>query len=380
MKCGRGAGGFAASGTTRFPDVADTAYYLDAASWAADSGLMNGYSDGRSGVNDAITRQQVTAIFWRWAGSPESSAEDYAGEDAVSGYAKTAVDWARANGIVPQREENRFAPAESATRGEIAQILYNYHHQSGQPAAPSAGGGKVLAAYFSATGSTEAVANTIAGTLNADTFAITPANPYSAAGLDWTDPASRVNAERNAALVQDTVDNWADYDVVFIGYPIWWGIAAWPVDTFVKANDFTGKTVIPFCTSAFSGLGQSGRLLAEMANSGDWQEGQRFSSGVPAATVSAWAGGTEPPRRRGPERTAGGLRSGNGGGIFAGDSAPARKKTRGRLSQAVPFSPAGQFRPGLPGRGRSCPGHFPRPPPEPGGTAGRSRPRPEARR
>ena len=114
------------------------------------------------------------------------------------------------------------------------------------------------------------MANTIAGTLNADTFAITPANPYSAAGLDWTDPASRVNAEhdgnakRNAALVQDTVDNWADYDVVFIGYPIWWGIAAWPVDTFVKANDFTGKTVIPFCTSASSGLGQSGRLLAEM--------------------------------------------------------------------------------------------------------------------
>ena len=101
MKCGRGAGGFAASGTTRFPDVADTAYYLDAASWAADSGLMNGYSDGRSGVNDSITRQQVTAIFWRWAGSPETSAEDYAGEDAVSGYAKTAVDWARANGIVP---------------------------------------------------------------------------------------------------------------------------------------------------------------------------------------------------------------------------------------------------------------------------------------
>lgn len=271
MKCGRGAGGFAASGTTRFPDVADTAYYLDAASWAADSGLMNGYSDGRSGVNDSITRQQVTAIFWRWAGSPETSAEDYAGEDAISGYAKTAVDWARANGIVPQREENRFAPAESATRGEIAQILYNHYHQS-------------------------------------------------------------------------------------------------------------GKTVIPFCTSASSGLGQSGRLLAEMANSGDWQEGQRFSSGVPAATVSAWAGGTEPPRRRGPERTAGGLRSGNGGGIFAGDSALARKKTRGRLSQAVPFSPAGQFRPGLPGRGRSCPGHFPRPPPEPGGTAGRSRPRPEVRR
>ena len=93
---------------------------------------------------------------------------------------------------------------------------------------------------------------------------------------------------RNVELVADTVENWDDYDTVFIGYPIWWGIAAWPVDSFVEANDFTGKTVIPFATSASSGLGQSGKLLAELAGTGDWQEGQRFRSSVSEEDIQAW--------------------------------------------------------------------------------------------
>ena len=87
------------------------------------------------------------------------------------------------------------------------------------------------------------------------------------------------------------MDNWDSYDTVFIGYPIWWGIAAWPVDDFVEANDFTGKTVIPFCTSASSGLGESGELLAEMAGIGDWQEGIRFRSSVSEADVQEWLDG-----------------------------------------------------------------------------------------
>lgn len=86
----------------------------------------------------------------------------------------------------------------------------------------------------------------------------------------------------------DTVDDWQDVDTVYIGYPVWWGIAAWPVNTFVEANDFTGKTVIPFCTSASSGLGESGELLAELADTGDWQEGMRFRSSVSEEDVTAW--------------------------------------------------------------------------------------------
>lgn len=154
--------------------------------------------------------------------------------------------------------------------------------------------GKTLIVYYSATGNTENVAKTIAATTNGDLLELEPVNPYSDADLDWTDDNSRVVYEhdnpdkRDVALVKNTVDNWEDYDTVFIGYPIWWGIAAWPVNGFIEANDFTGKTVIPFATSSSSGLGESGELLAEMAGTGDWQEGQRFRSGASESDVAAW--------------------------------------------------------------------------------------------
>ena len=89
-------------------------------------------------------------------------------------------------------------------------------------------------------------------------------------------------------LTTTQVENWDSYDTVFLGYPIWWGIAAWPVDGFVEANDFTGKTVIPFCTSSSSGLGESGELLAELAGTGDWQEGHRFRSSASQEDVNQW--------------------------------------------------------------------------------------------
>lgn len=154
--------------------------------------------------------------------------------------------------------------------------------------------GKTLVVYYSAQGHTEEVANKIAENLNADTFEIQPREEYSSDDLDWTDSNSRVSREyedeslRNVELVSTTVENWDSYDTVLIGYPIWWGIAAWPVDTFVKANDFNGKTVIPFCTSSSSGLGQSGELLAEEANGGNWLEGHRFRSNPSDSDINSW--------------------------------------------------------------------------------------------
>ena len=151
-----------------------------------------------------------------------------------------------------------------------------------------------MVVYYSATGNTENVANYIATATDGDLFELEPAEPYSDADLNWTDDNSRVVREhdnpdeRDIALVKSTVENWDEYDTIFIGYPIWWGIAAWPVNGFIEANDFTGKTVIPFCTSSSSGLGESGELLAEMAGTGDWQEGQRFRSGVSESDVTAW--------------------------------------------------------------------------------------------
>ena len=159
---------------------------------------------------------------------------------------------------------------------------------------PTDEAGKTLVVYYSATGNTENVANYIATATDGDLFELEPAEPYSDADLNWTDDNSRVVREhddeslRDIELVADTVENWDSYDTVFIGYPIWWGIAAWPVNGFIEANDFTGKTVIPFCTSSSSGLGESGELLAEMAGTGDWQEGQRFRSDVSESDVTAW--------------------------------------------------------------------------------------------
>ena len=154
--------------------------------------------------------------------------------------------------------------------------------------------GNVLVAYYSATGNTENIANYIAQATGGDLFEITPAEPYTSDDLNWSDENSRVSREyadeslRDVELTTTEVENWDSYDTVFIGYPIWWGIAAWPVDGFVEANDFTGKTVIPFCTSSSSGLGESGELLAELAGTGDWQEGQRFRSSVSQEDVNEW--------------------------------------------------------------------------------------------
>lgn len=154
--------------------------------------------------------------------------------------------------------------------------------------------GNVLVVYYSATGNTERVANSIAEATGGDLFEIEPTEPYTDDDLNWNDESSRVSSEyedeslRDVPLVNTTVDGWDDYDTVFIGYPIWWGIAAWPVDGFVEANDFSDKTVIPFATSASSGMGQSGELLADLAGTGDWQDGMRFSSGAGDDEVQEW--------------------------------------------------------------------------------------------
>ena len=164
-------------------------------------------------------------------------------------------------------------------------------------AAPSETGsvtGKTLVVYFSGSGNTERVAKDIADAAGADIFEIVPTEPYTEDDLNWRNSDSRVNREhdneslRDISLTSAEVPDWDSYDTVLIGYPIWWGIAAWPASSFVKANDFTGKTVIPFATSTSSNMGQSGSLLAEVAGTGDWQDGHRFSSGASSAEVHEW--------------------------------------------------------------------------------------------
>ena len=151
-----------------------------------------------------------------------------------------------------------------------------------------------MVVYYSAGGHTKKVANYIAKATNGDVMELKPVQDYTEADLDYNNRDSRVYREhddvslRDIPLAKDKADNWEGYDTVFIGYPIWWGIAAWPVDTFVKHNDFSGKTVIPFATSASSGLGNSGKELQQMAGTGNWLEGKRFPSNASESDVQQW--------------------------------------------------------------------------------------------
>lgn len=153
---------------------------------------------------------------------------------------------------------------------------------------------KALIVYFSATGHTEQVVQYIEAETDADIFMIEPSDPYTSEDLNYNDSSSRVNQEhenedlQDVSLSMETPENWESYSTIYLGYPIWWGGAAWPVTSFVKKNDFSDKTVIPFCTSASSPLGSSAEDLAQAAGTGSWLEGQRFSSSVSENEVMAW--------------------------------------------------------------------------------------------
>ena len=292
----RAAGSLVVSGSNSFTDTAEGVWYADAVLWASRQGVISGYGNGLFGTDDPVTREQIAAILWRYAGSPAAEAgTDFADEADISAYAAQAVDWARASGVVNGADGNRFLPRDSATRAQVAVILRNYLTASA-PAEPEQPGEspRVLVAYFSATGNTARVADAIAEATGGDLFELTPAEPYTSGDLDWTDADSRVVYEhenpdaRNTELVTYTPENWDEYDVVFLGYPIWWYDAAWPVEGFVTENDFTGKTVIPFCTSSSSGIGESGQRLAGLAGTGDWLEGERFRGSASQSDVTAW--------------------------------------------------------------------------------------------
>ena len=193
----------------------------------------------------------------------------------------------QASSAAPESSAAESSASESSSEAPSSSEVSSQAQDTGS-------GSSMLVVYYSATGNTAQVAQYIADATGGDLFEIQPVEPYTDDDLNWTDDNSRVSQEhadeslRDVELVADTVDNWDQYDTVFIGYPIWWGIAAWPVDGFVEANDFSGKTVIPFCTSSSSGLGQSGQLLADMAGTGDWQEGQRFHSSASQEDVQSW--------------------------------------------------------------------------------------------
>ncbi len=169
---------------------------------------------------------------------------------------------------------------------------------------------KSLVVYFSATNTTEGVAQKIADYTGADMFELTPKEPYTDDDLDWTDDNSRVVREHNdpdntdVELVTTDIPNFDTYNVIYIGAPIWWHEFSWVIDEFVENVDFTGKTVVPFCTSSSSGLGDSAKHLAEKTTTGTWLDGMRFGSGATADQVREWIDGLDLPKTESSETVA----------------------------------------------------------------------------
>lgn len=153
------------------------------------------------------------------------------------------------------------------------------------------GNKKILVAYFSCTGTTEKAAEAIAETTGGTLYRITPATPYTSADLDWTDKSSRSSREMadhksRPALGGEPLDP-KDYDVIFIGYPIWWDLCPRPVNTFLEKYDFSGKTIIPFATSGGSSIANSVKQLKKLYPKAVWQDGCLCNGSAKQAAV--WA-------------------------------------------------------------------------------------------
>ena len=152
---------------------------------------------------------------------------------------------------------------------------------------------KILVAYFSASGVTAKLAAKLAEAVQGDLYEIKPEVPYTKADLNWMNKESRSSVEMNDKSCRPAIDgaleNMAEYDVVFVGFPIWWYREPSIIDTFMEAYDFAGKTVVPFATSGGSGLGDTARNLQALAPDAKVAEGERFSVLTSEKKLAAWA-------------------------------------------------------------------------------------------
>lgn len=224
------------------------------------------------------------------ADSPSTENGTATGNEAES----SAEDGAAAQGSDTQTEA--AGEAENADAGDTEEAEISETQQP-ETEVPETQGSKVLVAYFSATGTTKGVAEHIANGLQADIYEIVPEEPYTDADLDYSDNNSRSTIEMNDAssrpAISGSVENMEQYDVVFIGYPIWWGEAPRIVSTFVESYDFAGKTIVPFCTSGGSGVGSSATNLEQLTSGATWMEGRRLGGGDSQDTIMEWVNGLD---------------------------------------------------------------------------------------
>lgn len=292
------AGNPAVSGSDDFTDTADGQWYTSAVIWASQNKYIDGYGNGIFGTNDSVSREQIAAILYRYSGSPEA-AQAGAFSDAadIASWAAAAVNWAKANGVLSGRGNNRFEPKAGVTRAEVATILMNYMTMDSDNNDENNNGSNanntgntdtaakdVLVVYFSqpettnpnnmteeeanstvvingeVLGNTQYMAYVIQETADADIFRIEPSVPYPTDHSALV-PLAREEQDNNVRpAIKDSIDNLSQYDTVFVGYPNWWGDMPMILYTFFETYDFSGKTVVPFNTHG--GCGFSGTISA----------------------------------------------------------------------------------------------------------------------
>lgn len=190
---------------------------------------------------------------------------------------------------------NSEEPVENSTDAENTATSEGQTNEPENPDIPEEQGTKVLVAYFSATNTTQGIAEHIANGLSADIYEIVPEEPYTDADLNYNDNNSRTTIEMNdpdaRPAISGSVEDMEQYDIVFIGYPIWWGEAPRIVSTFVESYDFSGKTIVPFCTSGGSGVGSSATNLEQLTDGADWLPGKRLNGSDSQDTVMEWVNG-----------------------------------------------------------------------------------------
>ena len=296
------------TGEDSFTDTEGGAWYADAVLWASQNKVVNGMGNGLFGTNVAATQEQLIVMLWRDAGAYVLDREKYASTDGVenlaSDWAFDAVVWAKAEALIADLDA--YAPTKAASRAQVADMVYRYMKLKEQFASVDAvsgatqkadKGSKVLVAYFSATGTTKGVAERLASAVGGDLYEIVPAEPYSDADLNWNDRESRSTKEQNdksvrPGIASETLDL-SSYTTIYVGFPIWWGEEPRILDTFVESYGFSGKTVIPFCTSGSSGIGSSGRNMEKLTSGATWLDGARLGGSVSEDELRAWADGLQ---------------------------------------------------------------------------------------
>ena len=278
------------AGRDTFTDTFDGAWYSDAVLWASQRELVSGYGGGLFGPNDPVSREQMTTILWRYAGSPSAAGTAvFTDGSSAASYAVAAVNWAGISNIVRPVSGNLFSPKENATRAQVADALMNYaqSQSADQPSAP-ANDSRTLVAYFSRTGenygvgviekgNTEIVAEMIAEQTGADLFHIETVTPYPQDYDECTAVARGEQQENARPALTATVENMDAYDTVYLGYPIWYGDMPMAVYTFLESYDWNGKTVIPFSTHAGSGLAGTEGKIASACSDAEFLDGFTIS-------------------------------------------------------------------------------------------------------